>query len=100
MAVQRVTAWFRNMPQHDDAVSARPVTVHRRDIRDYADDLKNAQRRKEIALQAVAQADQQIMDAQAAFIRHCQEEGLALAIDPGIWPPKDWTFEDEQEGQG
>jgi formate-dependent phosphoribosylglycinamide formyltransferase (GAR transformylase) len=86
-------AWFRGVISQPEEVSGRPVTVHRRDIRDYAADIQNAQRRIEIKRAELAAAEQQLADSQAAFIDHCKELGLPLAIEPGIWPPRDWKLE-------
>jgi len=87
-------AWLKLATNRADEASEAPVTVHRRTLDDYAEDVENAQRRIELKLRELEDARRMLTDAQSAFIAHCQERKLALIIETDIWPPKEWTHHD------
>lgn len=77
-----------------DVADAGPVTVHQRDLTDYAADVQSAQRLIEQKRRELADAEQLLADSQADFIDYCKSLRLPMVIEPGIWPPRDWAVED------
>lgn len=71
-----------------------PVTVYERDIRDYAGDIANAQRRVTIAKEQLAAAKQQLSDASAAFIEHCRTLDIPIEMEPTQWPKRPYELEE------
>lgn len=88
----RTRAWFKGVIAADD--HAGPVTVYERDIRDYAGDIANAQRRVTIAKEQLAAAKQQLSDASAAFIEHCRALDIPIEMEPTQWPKRPYRLEE------
>lgn len=71
-----------------------PVRVYVRSVADYAADIAMAQRRIDLANEALTQAQDELKRAQEAFIAHCNELDLSLEITPKLYPSKPYILED------
>ena len=86
-------SWLRSIKQLDEP-TGEAVTVYQRGIADYADDIRNAQHRVTVATSALAQAQEQLSQATAAFIAHCKEADMPIEMEPAQWPTKPYRLED------
>lgn len=86
-------AFWNKVPPNSDNDDAS-VKVYERDIRDYADDIRNAQSLIERRRAELQQAEEQLRSAQLAFIEHCKELALPIAMEPEKWPTTQWQIED------
>jgi len=89
-----MASWFKGVISNAENDDSQSVTVHRRTISDYADDVQNGQRRVELKLRELEQARQQLGEAQQAFIAHVAELGLPFEVEPTQWPARAYKLED------